>query len=309
MKKDKTSKKNRHISLIIAPHYPGKTKTFKLRAGVFKYITMFVTILVTVIICQTLITIHLSKKAEYLSNQVSELSDINHTQRFLLGEKIDQIEKLQANDKEINEKEHEFIDKYRKITENYITRKLTVSRSKDYERRDQDTFLKDVQELKNILASLDNITSINKEITINLTQKEKDLKKYLLSLPTFWPASGRISDDFGYRMHPISFTRQFHTGIDIAAKYNTDVVAAGSGKVIFTGYNGGYGKTVIIDHGSNITTLYGHANNILVRKGQQVDQGSLIAKVGSTGNSTGPHLHFEIRVNDVPVDPLKYLDK
>lgn len=121
------------------------------------------------------------------------------------------------------------------------------------------------------------------------------------------PVRGRFSSPFGYRTHPISGKHKLHTGLDIAAPQGTIIRAAGSGVVISTGWRGGYGNTVIIDHGGGISTLYGHCSRIIARDGQRVRVGDSIAAVGSTGYSTGPHLHFEVRVNGTPVNPRKYL--
>ncbi len=122
-----------------------------------------------------------------------------------------------------------------------------------------------------------------------------------------FPTGGRITSRFGTRTHPVLGYRRFHAGIDFGASSGTPVNAADSGRVIFSGWYGGYGNAVIIDHGGGITTLYGHNSRLLVSEGQTVQQGQAIAAVGSTGLSTGPHLHFEVRRNGNPVDPLGFL--
>ncbi len=121
------------------------------------------------------------------------------------------------------------------------------------------------------------------------------------------PVNGRRSSGFGVRTHPISGRRKMHNGQDIAAPSGTPIKAAGAGKVIAATYLNGYGNTVIIDHGGKISTLYGHCSRLFVRVGQSVTQGQKIAAVGSTGYSTGPHLHFEVRVNGKPVNPMSRL--
>ncbi|MEN6412970.1 MAG: peptidoglycan DD-metalloendopeptidase family protein [Veillonellales bacterium] len=122
-----------------------------------------------------------------------------------------------------------------------------------------------------------------------------------------WPISGPITSPFGWRTHPIFGTALYHSGIDIGADYGDPVVAADSGVVIDAGWMGGYGKAVIIDHGNGITTLYGHNSELLVSEGQRVRKGQIIARAGATGYATGPHVHFEVRENGSPVDPMGYL--
>jgi murein DD-endopeptidase MepM/ murein hydrolase activator NlpD len=124
-----------------------------------------------------------------------------------------------------------------------------------------------------------------------------------------WPVPGHthVSSPFGMRMHPILHVRKMHTGIDISAPSGARLVAAGKGRVIFAGYNGGYGNFTMIDHGDGLVTCYAHQKKIIVIRGQNVAEGQTIGYVGSTGMSTGPHLHFEVRVNGTPKNPLNYL--
>ena len=121
------------------------------------------------------------------------------------------------------------------------------------------------------------------------------------------PASGRRSSGFGMRRHPVLGTTRLHAGIDIAAPTGTAIRASARGTVVTARSMRGYGNTVIIDHGGGFSTLYGHCSRLYVRTGQRVSQGDRIAAVGSTGLSTGPHLHFEIRINGRPVNPASYL--
>jgi len=122
-----------------------------------------------------------------------------------------------------------------------------------------------------------------------------------------WPAEGEITSPFGWRVHPIFGTQRLHTGIDIGADYGDSVRAADGGVVIHSDWMGGYGNAVIIDHGNGISTLYAHNSQLLVSEGQTVAKGQTISRVGSTGYSTGPHLHFEVRQNGSPVNPLNFL--
>lgn len=121
------------------------------------------------------------------------------------------------------------------------------------------------------------------------------------------PVGGRVSSSFGYRVHPIFGVRKLHTGVDLAAGAGTPIVASATGRVVFAGWRGGYGRTVIVDHGGGVTTLYAHQSSLSVSQGQSVTRGQQVGRVGSTGYSTGPHLHFEVRVNGSPVDPMRYV--
>ncbi len=122
-----------------------------------------------------------------------------------------------------------------------------------------------------------------------------------------WPVNGPITSPFGYRNHPIFGRQILHSGIDIGVDEGTIVHAADSGTVVYSDWMSGYGNVVIIDHGNGLSTLYGHNSALIVSEGQSVRKGQPIAYAGSTGNSTGPHVHFEVRVNGDPVDPLGYL--
>ena len=122
-----------------------------------------------------------------------------------------------------------------------------------------------------------------------------------------FPSDASTSSPFGWRMHPVLGYRRFHAGLDFAASYGSTIRAADSGTVIMAGWYGGYGNAVIIDHGKGITTLYGHTSQLFVSEGQTVQRGQAIAAVGSTGLSTGPHLHFEVRSYGTPVDPANFL--
>ena len=121
------------------------------------------------------------------------------------------------------------------------------------------------------------------------------------------PSGGPITSGFGWRRHPILKRSRFHNGIDFGARYGSTIRAAHGGRVIMAKWFGGYGNTVIVDRGDGISTLYGHASEIYVSNGQRVTAGQAIAAIGSTGLSTGPHLHFEVRVNGKPVNPRPYL--
>ncbi len=129
----------------------------------------------------------------------------------------------------------------------------------------------------------------------------------MLSTPTIWPVRGWISSPFGFRSSPFTGRRVFHEGLDIAARYGLDIHATAKGIVVYSGEKAGYGKIVTIDHGYGYMTRYSHNSRNVVKVGDKVNKGDVIAKVGSTGRSTGPHCHYEVLVNGIPVNPIKFI--
>lgn len=127
------------------------------------------------------------------------------------------------------------------------------------------------------------------------------------SAPSLWPVEGAITGSFGERIDPFNGEGAFHSGVDISAGIGQPVVAPADGIVEFADFSGGYGRAIIVDHGHGITTRYGHLASFAVSAGQYVHRGDTIGYVGSSGRSTGPHLHYEVRINDTPVNPYKYL--
>ena len=127
------------------------------------------------------------------------------------------------------------------------------------------------------------------------------------SAPNLWPVEGQVTGSFGERIDPFNGEGAFHSGVDIASSYGHPIVAPADGVVTFTDSMGGYGKTIMIDHGNGISTRYGHLSGFAVTAGQRVQRGDVVGYVGESGRSTGPHLHYEVRINDTPVNPYKYL--
>lgn len=169
--------------------------------------------------------------------------------------------------------------------------------------------------VKNYVVELEHTTKeLEEQLEALIREKQrlniqnKVTSPYSASGTFSWPTSSKyITSSYGWRNHPIYGRVKFHTGIDIAASWGSAIYATCSGVVIYSGWYGGYGNAVIIDHGGGYSSLYGHCSSIHVRQGQKVSTGEKIASVGSTGQSTGPHLHFEIRQNGTPVNPRSKL--
>lgn len=140
-----------------------------------------------------------------------------------------------------------------------------------------------------------------------LFEKAKSLQTFAMGIPSIWPVEGPITSGFGYREHPIYGEPQFHQGVDIVAWPGTPIRVVADGVVIYSGWGGTYGYMVMVRHGYGFVTVYGHASEILVQTGDRVFQGQMIAQVGSTGLSTGAHLHYEVRRFDRPISPMPFL--
>lgn len=164
------------------------------------------------------------------------------------------------------------------------------------------------QDVKTLEKEYDSLNDYAKNIESKIVKLQRNTGPYSGGKMA-WPLPGhnKINSYYGYRIHPIFKTKKLHTGIDIPAPTGTSVNAAAAGTVIYSDWLGGYGKAVMIDHGGGIVTLYGHNSSLVASVGTVVNRGDVVSKVGSTGVSTGPHLHFEVRKNGAYVDPISWL--
>ena len=158
-------------------------------------------------------------------------------------------------------------------------------------------------ELNNLVKDLQETAKIRGESLASLRESLIERNSRAAATPSIWPADGTVTSRFGWRWGG----SDFHPGIDVAADSGTPIVSTADGVVIASGWNGGYGRQVIVDHGYGITTSYGHASEIVATVGQRVKKGQLIAYMGSSGFSTGPHVHYEVKVNGTVVNPASFL--
>lgn len=192
-----------------------------------------------------------------------------------------------------------------------VTKSKLEARKRDLERvtREKEVLMGRLQkDIKAFEKEYDKLNAYAKEIESKIVKLQRNTGPYSGG-KMGWPVPGhtRISSYYGYRIHPIFKTKKLHTGIDIPAPTGTPIKAAADGTVIYSDWLGGYGKAVMVDHGGGIVTLYGHNSSLTAKVGQNVVRGATIAKAGSTGNSTGPHLHFEVRKNGTYIDPMSWL--
>lgn len=164
--------------------------------------------------------------------------------------------------------------------------------------------------LANLSTSLNRIKSeseAQEQSFAELIDSLADQKTLLASTPSVWPVKGWLTSSFGSRISPFTGTREFHKGLDIATRSGTPVVAPADGTVVYVAREGGWGLTVILDHGYGVRTQYGHLESTDARVGRRVHRGETIGKVGNTGRSTGPHLHYEVMANGASVNPMRYI--
>ncbi len=241
-----------------------------------------------------------SKDMNELLSNLDMIKKIVNSDKELLTE-------LSAKKKEIEMKRIELKNKEKEIIS--LKNSIQVEKERLLASQNKQTSLK--RDLQKDASKLEaNIDALNKYAkTLEAEILKKQSKGSYVGGEMGWPAPGysRITSYFGYRIHPVLKTKKMHTGLDIGAPMGANIVAANDGKVMSAGWQGGYGNAVMIDHGGGIVTLYGHNSKLLVKTGQTVKRGQSIAKAGSTGRSTGPHCHFEVRKNGKYVDPLPML--
>ncbi len=165
----------------------------------------------------------------------------------------------------------------------------------------------DLGALPGLLLSLASETERQEASLRELQEYFDDRESLLASTPSIWPTRGWVTSDFGMRLDPVTAERRMHEGLDIATPYGQAVHAPSDGTVVFAGVEGGYGKVLVIDHGYGVRTRYGHLSDITVLLGERVKRGDDIAAVGNSGKSTGPHLHYEVRVHGIPENPRRFV--
>lgn len=300
------------FTFIIVPHNGKNTKQFKLnKLLIYSSLTLitsasifFITATFYLFSENTLLVETLQIKNDEINNlniitdqQKAEIEELKNTSKMVM----DKLSQLYA----LENKVRNMVGLKNVAKENNL---LKVSRSFDRTNSyiDGSGFYSDLTNDKSV-DEITNLIDLQKDNYDNFIKELEKQLKYLECRPDKWPVSGRITSKFAYRIHPISGKRQFHDGLDIANDSGTKIVAAGSGIVTYSGWNGGYGRVIIISHGYGYKSVYAHNRKNLVAVGERVKKGQVIAELGNTGRSTGPHLHFEVYYKGNKIDPLKIL--
>jgi len=296
--------KSKRISIVIVPDIE-KVKRLSIPKWLPKTILGFLACLILAI-SLLIINIHSSYKvlnAKYneQKEEISLLEKENTNKDEEISNLKSSTETFREKTEEVEEKLEE-IDKLQKQLEKMAGVKAPSRGRGIHERAD----LKDSKpesEMAGLNQVLNDKEKEVQDFIVDVEKKFDDLEK----VPDLKPVNGRLTSRFGYRQNPFGQNMQFHQGLDIANTSGTIIEAAGKGEIVFSDHKSGYGKTIIIDHGNNYKTLYAHNSKLLVNVGDIVEKGQPISEMGSTGRSTGSHLHFEIHKNDNPIDPFNLL--
>lgn len=277
-----------------------------------------------------------TKEEKLSAGAAKRLREIYEGQRLSFLEMLFQIDSLQAFldniyfQERIAEEDRKLLNELRAKAAALNSRKGALADQKDKIGSMVSEFTKKAMEIakarfeqEQVASKLKNQRAVYEEAEQQLAQQSHRLESQILAMQRSarssnkpaqhgsgnlsMPLKAHITSPFGWRKHPIFGVRRFHTGIDLAGPNRSQIRAADSGSVLFTGWYGGYGKVVIISHGNDMATLYAHLSRAAVSVGDNVNKGDVIGNEGTTGFSTGPHLHFEVRVNGKPNNPLNYL--
>ena len=229
---------------------------------------------------------------------------------IIVEQDVDLIKSINKEKKELSLKKCDLEIKQQELA-NIQTDQIGQKEILDSQKGEKEKLLGSVrQERKKLEQALNELEQESRQLEAIIRQYESGNTSSQAGTGTFtWPTPGcaKVTSEYGMRLHPTLGERRLHTGMDIAAPMGATIVAADSGTVIFSGWMSGYGQVIIINHNNGLSTLYAHQSSFLVSKGVNVSKGQAIGKVGSTGWSTGPHLHFEVRVNGTPTNPRAYV--
>lgn len=304
-------KKKNTLTLMVIPHSGQKPTTINIPNYLLRFFSVFIFISMT-------LTVNWYFNYAYIKAENNNLQVVKVENEALMGEnealkdeyfslyqdieiikaKILEIEQLEATVRQKNDfdpAKSYFSKSNQKILASIDGKgKVTASNLSLEETKDTINLLKDASEEKT--------TSL-----IELSEKLDEKNDVLSRIPSIYPTYGRLTSRFGTREDPFNRSSAFHNALDIANSYGTPIYASAAGKVIFAGYDGGYGRKVVVRHNSEFTTVYAHNSRIVVEQGETVKKGQIIAYMGSTGRSTGSHLHFEVLRYGKAVDPLQYI--
>jgi len=295
------------ITILIFGHKTSKTRHLKIRKKTVKiglYLLAFTILSVTFFFCDY---IQVKKKA-YEVARLREQTEAQRSQIHFFSSKIEELEKQVSKLKDFDKKIR-IIANLERGQESTPFMGMGGPSPSDLREK-----LKGEKDDKGLVHQMKvDVERLQSEATLgemSLSELEKVLqakKEILVHTPSIWPVQGWVTSDFGFRNNPFTGLTQMHEGVDISNRTGTVVVTPGNGFVSDIGSDWAHGKFLVISHGFGMTTRYSHLNKALVKAGQKVKRGDKIAEVGTSGKTTGPHLHYEVKLNGIPVNPMRYI--
>jgi murein DD-endopeptidase MepM/ murein hydrolase activator NlpD len=316
MRKGRTGLGNEGM-IVYIPRSGKSSKVVKVTSPFLK-ISLVVYFLLAIIVCLSFSLVYfinqnkqvnaqLDALMEDYSTEMVALSSYVGNQAALLDTKLDEISEIETSQADLTLQIQDLSGQLKDLVDSY-TKTITLA-SASVTAATVTQFADDAVEIADALQTLLTANKETESELVDFSDAADELSSYLDAIPSYWPTESKvISSEFGGRMHPIFGVWRNHTGVDIGGWTGDDIYAAASGTVISAYYEStGYGYCIRIRHSDRITTLYAHCSKLLVKAGDKVVKGQLIGYVGATGTATGPHLHFEIKVNDISIDPMLFI--
>lgn len=309
-------KQEKYISFIIVPPTGKKPKTLKVKTKILKTILL---VLLSLIIC-TSTGLYITLSSSIKQARYAKLKEQHITQGKFINEFDEKLNTLNHTLQGLLEKEEEVRlilgdNKFNTTTFKKNLKKKTTKKLNIYNQAFNETLLESDtpnSSIENKIISklnfLENALTLTHDSLTLIHDKTVQFKNRFASTPSIRPLYGHILSKYGWRVHPIKRKEKFHKGIDIATWAGAPIQATADGIIEYSGWSGTFGYVVVIDHDFGYRTIYAHCSQLLIKKGETVKKGHVIAQVGSTGISTGPHLHYEIRKWRQAVDPIHYID-
>lgn len=296
-----------HITILIFGHKTSKTRHLKIRKKTIKiglYLMAFAFLSVTFFFCDYIQV----KKRAYEVARLRQQTEIQRSQIHFFSSKMEELEKQISKLKDFDKRIRIIanLDKGQDPHPSMGMGGPSPSDMRDKLKEDRD----DKGLVHQMKIDMERLQSETRSQETSLLELEKVLltkQEMLAHTPSIWPAQGWVTSGFGFRTNPFTGLTQMHEGVDIANQIGTIVIAPGNGFVSDIGSDWVHGKFLVISHGFGMTTQYSHLNKVLVKIGQKVKRGDKIAEIGATGKTTGPHLHYEVRLHGVPVNPMRYI--
>lgn len=309
MKKAFTKRKSNHATFMYIPESESKVVSLRIPLWLPKALAVLLVLLIAGTSASLYMLNSMNERYSSSKDAISKLAAVNQSQK-------QEIQNLQNDAVQIQQQLEENMKALEQIKEVVgIKKPSTVKEAPKppqpapagASKNTSDNTSVQLQQIKTSYKELSTQLLSQRQLIDSSMASVKKQVAFLNARPSITPVNSHVSDTFGYRRNP--FTNrgsEFHKGMDFSGQIGTPVKATGDGVVIFAGWQSGFGKVVIISHGYGITTLYGHNSRLLVEKGDKVKKGQTISKMGSTGRSTGPHVHYEVHVNGKVVNPSKY---